>query len=672
MDRINIVSLNARGLANETKRKELFKLLRKQDNHIVCLQETHSVKEEEKIWSMQWNNTVYFSHANSKSAGTAILLNIKQENKHKLLHSDPNGRYVIIEIQIAKRKFVLCNLYGPNKDEPVFFTEIFAILASTETSELIITGDFNVALDVEMDRIDKHRYAPNTARVLNEFIEQMELLDIWRITHPEDKVYSWFRNKRRKEGSRIDYFLITQGIANSTENASYAHGYKTDHSMVKLNIRSGANPRGPGYWKFNSTLLHDKEFVERANDLIDSASRKYNTANAADRWEMCKNDVTDWAIHRSKTISKSRKQKYNETIKIIESFKQEAGPEPPQLTIAKKELESLIEIQTKSAAFRSKAEWHTLAESNSKRFFGLEKAKYNNKMINLIKCQDGTISDDPSIILNTQKKFYKELYQEDQTVKFKLTNNTEHKISQSERETLDQDITIEELTKAVRSLKREKTPGYDGWTSELVQFFWTRIGSLYHEALQYAIKTKQLHVTARMGVIMLIPKKNRNPIELKGWRPLTMLSICYKILAKTLATRIKPVLNKLISPSQTGFLEGRQISETIRSTIDISSYGKKINGYILMIDFEKCFDKISYNAITGSLRYFNFGPNFTNFVQLLLTNFTSCTTNNGFFSEFFNIDRSCHQGCNLAPYLFLICGEVMNHQIRLHSGINVI
>lgn len=56
-------------------------------------------------------------------------------------------------------------------------------------------------------------------------------------------------------------------------------------------------------------------------------------------------------------------------------------------------------------------------------------------------------------------------------------------------------------------------------------------------------------------------------------------------------------------------------------------------------------------------------------VDLLLNEFESCTTNNGFFSEYFGVTRSCHQGCPLAPLLYLVCGEVMAQKIRENQQI---
>ena len=158
---------------------------------------------------------------------------------------------------------------------------------------------------------------------------------------------------------------------------------------------------------------------------------------------------------------------------------------------------------------------------------------------------------------------------------------------------------------------------------------------------------------------------------LKSWRPLTLLTVDYKILAKALAEHIKTVLPEIISEHQTTFIEKRQISTTIRKTIDIINFtkNKKIKGFLLSIDFEKCFDRIEYDAMLGVLKYFDFGDNYLEWIRLLLTDFYSCTTSNGYQSDWIHVTRSCHQGDPLAPYLFLVCGEVMSQIITQNSDV---
>ena len=102
-----------------------------------------------------------------------------------------------------------------------------------------------------------------------------------------------------------------------------------------------------------------------------------------------------------------------------------------------------------------------------------------------------------------------------------------------------------------------------------------------------------------------------------------MLNVDYKILAKTLATRIKPILDYTICPEQTGFMQGRGISYNIVKTFEVIQYAKHSNipAVIMTIEFEKCFDRTKHNTILGALKYFGFGEIRINWIGTVLQTF---------------------------------------------------
>ena len=67
------------------------------------------------------------------------------------------------------------------------------------------------------------------------------------------------------------------------------------------------------------------------------------------------------------------------------------------------------------------------------------------------------------------------------------------------------------------------------------------------------------------------------------------------------------MLPEIILEDQTRFMKGQNICHTIRKTIDIIDYTSKhhVQGFLLNLDFEKCFDKIEYQAIRGALKIFS-------------------------------------------------------------------
>ena len=96
---------------------------------------------------------------------------------------------------------------------------------------------------------------------------------------------------------------------------------------------------------------------------------------------------------------------------------------------------------------------------------------------------------------------------------------------------------------------------------------------------------------------------------------------------------------------------------------------ENIPALLISIDYEKCFDRLEWPAVIGALRYFDFGENFISWIKLLYNNCESCTSNNGYASEWFKPTRGLRQGCPLSPYLFVICAEIFANLIRNNKDI---
>ena len=72
----------------------------------------------------------------------------------------------------------------------------------------------------------------------------------------------------------------------------------------------------------------------------------------------------------------------------------------------------------------------------------------------------------------------------------------------------------------------------------------------------------RMETSIKNGLIKPIPKKVMCS-HLKHWRPITMLTTIYKLVAKMIATRMSLVLGDIVTPHQHGFIKGRSIYENI-------------------------------------------------------------------------------------------------------------
>ena len=240
------------------------------------------------------------------------------------------------------------------------------------------------------------------------------------------------------------------------------------------------------------------------------------------------------------------------------------------------------------------------------------------------------------------------------------------KISDSQKLKMEGLISTEELTKYLKQTKNNVSPGSSGFTNEFFKFFWNDMKIFISKAINYGYEAGMLSISQRLGIITLIPKGDKDKTMLKNWRPLTLLNSIYKLVSGCIAEHIKPHLDSIIHGDQKGFVSGRYIGEAVRSTYDILQWAKNNNrtGILLLIDFEKAYDSLSFSFIKKCLNFFNFGQSLMKWVDILLQNFSAVINHCGNISQKFNIGRGARQGDPIASYFFIICIEVLAIKLR--------
>ena len=273
---------------------------------------------------------------------------------------------------------------------------------------------------------------------------------------------------------------------------------------------------------------------------------------------------------------------------------------------------------------RSRLQWVSEGERPSRFFCALENSNYTDKTIKSLVRQDQTCTKNQIEILNELQKFYQNLFKsndsalKDCNLKMLLKDVHVKVLSDNQAKLMEGYLTTTELSIALKNTKNNKTPGLDGFPSEFFKVFWKDLKYIITKALNSSYDKGLLPLSLRQCVITCLPKKGKSRKYIKNWRPLSMLSVIYKLASAAIANRIKPCLNDIIDTSQSGFVPGRYIGECTRLIYDIMKFTEDSNvpGMLVSIDFEKAFDSISWSFIYKTLEYYGFTYKFVNWIKL--------------------------------------------------------
>ena len=191
-------------------------------------------------------------------------------------------------------------------------------------------------------------------------------------------------------------------------------------------------------------------------------------------------------------------------------------------------------------------------------------------------------------------------------------------LTKEEASLCEGDITLAECTAALKSFKRNKSPGLDGLPYEFYTKFWDLFGPDLVATFNDSFAKVSLSFSQRTGLITLLYKKN-DRFDTKNWRAISLLCTDYKILSKVLTNRLKTVLASVIFESQSCGVPGRFSGSNIRTIQDIVNFcnSNALGGAIISLDQEKAFDRVDWGYMLRVLERMNFGPSFRAWVRLL-------------------------------------------------------
>ncbi|XP_031116377.1 uncharacterized protein LOC116020030 [Ipomoea triloba] len=546
-----------------------------------------------------------------------LVLFWKKNNTARLISFSKN--HVDVEVSLAGfGVWRMTGFYGfPERNRRSESWDLLRSLATRSTLPWVVLGDFNDLLFQH----EKRGGNPHPEALLRGFGEAIDDCQLSQLPMHGYR-FTWERGKGTANWmeERLDKVLAGADWCDCLPHARVTNllTRSSDHSALFLNVQAD-QVRHRSFrrsFKFEMAWLQD----EGCREQVEGACQEATNGGLLGCLRHFGAKLSRWGGDRFHRFGEKIKNLRKEQLLIRDSREPVSLEEFHRL-----ELE-ICRLEAQEDAFwkqRAKQHWLRGADANTRFFHRYASArKKKNTLTKLRNESDEWVEGDGlnSLVLS----YFKDIFASNNLDPVdSFTASVLPRVSVSQNETLLRPFEADEVKAALYSMFPDKALGPDGMNPGFFQHFWELVGA---DVTSFVIKCLN-DCSFPSGLndtnVVLIPKKS-HPEKVSDLRPIAVCNVVYKIMAKMIANRMKPLLGDIISESQSVFIPGRLITDNILIAAEVGHFlNRKQGGVVgwgaLKLDMAKAYDRMEWPYLRGMLLALGFAPEWVNLIMLCVT-----------------------------------------------------
>lgn len=656
------VTWNIRGLRDDRRRGIVGRYLREWGASVVCLQETMLATCEDRIWKSVGRGQLdgYVAiNAIGRSGGVIIAWNETLFAKVE----EWKGAHVVAT-KLARLtdgwEWMVASVYGPTI--PTRREELWGELASIANryrgTPMLFGGDFNVTLEA-MDRPDGTGGRDPGSEQFWAFLAEEGLMEMG----PADCRYTWRSSASPTSCSRLDRFIASAELLEEFPLATVRALPRPCSDHTPIVWQAGESDYKASYLKFDRSWLKEPGFRDDVIKWWTSPSSAQN---------FVPDIVSKLAVLRSsllgarKKIRADRARRRDTALRCLQTLDRLEGSRPlsSEEAAQRRAHRNIITAEDMKTEMdwrlRSRQLWLQAGDANTKFFHMAANGRRRVNKIHKLKVGDETLSGQAEIGAALARHFY-EISRRGPRNKWRWSGEDAQCIPPDRRAELVDPFTTEEVQKAIAGLNAEGAPGPDGIPVFFYTEFWGTVGPDVMETLDRFHRGVCNMDRLNRSYVVLIPKIN-GAAEVRDFRPISLSNSIYLIIAKVLANRLRRFMDNLISPFQSAFIPGRQMTDSavIAGEVIAAWQRNATEGFLWKVDFAKAYDTLDWRFLWVVLRRRGFPPIWIKWMKLCVKTHSFAILVEGQpVGGWISPQRGVRQGCPLAPLLFILAADVL-------------